>query len=99
MSLEILFNELAINFKAPWDSTSASWDAIDSNLFLAEIKFIPVNFDMYFADKISYPSGEFMPVPTAVAPKASSDKWFNELFKDSNRVLFENDIQKILDLR
>ena len=29
---------------------------------------------MYFETNLSYPLGEFSPVPTAVAPNASSDK-------------------------
>ena len=74
MSFAILFNETAICFKAPWVSTIASCAAIDSNLFFALIKGKDVNFAICFATILSYPIGVLMPVPTAVAPSAISDK-------------------------
>ena len=43
-----------------------------------------MNFEMYFADISEYPVGVFIPVPTAVAPNAISDKWSNEFFKEFN---------------
>ena len=36
---------------------------------------------MCLATQSSYPFGVLIPVPTAVPPKAISDRWFKENFK------------------
>ena len=76
-SLAILFNETASCFKAPCVSTMASFAANASNLLAAVINGCPVNSAIYSATFTSYPSGVFNPVPTAVPPKATSDKCVN----------------------
>ena len=75
MSFAILFNETANCFNAPCDSTMASCDANASNLLGAVTNGSPVNFAIYAATFTSYPFGVFKPVPTAVPPNATSDKW------------------------
>ena len=38
---------------------------------------------MYLATQSSYPFGVLIPVPTAVPPRAISDRWFKENFRES----------------
>ena len=80
MSLAILFKETATCFKAPWLSTIASWAANASNLFSAVIKGSPVKLAIYFATTFEYPFGVLIPVPTAVPPRANSDRWAKVFF-------------------
>ena len=43
---------------------------------------MPENLEIYFATNSEYPFGAFKPVPTAVPPRAISDRWGKEFFKD-----------------
>ena len=52
----------------------ASCAAKASNLFSALTKGKLVNFEMYEATFSAYPFGVLIPVPTAVPPRAHSDK-------------------------
>ena len=74
ISLAIFIKLTATVFNAPCDSTIASCAANASNLFSAVTKGKPVKFAMCFATFSAYPFGVLMPVPTAVPPKASSER-------------------------
>ena len=52
MSLAILFRLTAIVFRVPWNSTSASWVASDSNLLGAVVKVKPVSLVTALAGEI-----------------------------------------------
>ena len=72
ISLAILNKDPAITFNIPDSSTILSCPPKASNLFSAVLKGKPVNFEISFAIFSEKPSTEFIPVPTAVPPIASS---------------------------
>src|SRR5690606_19199774 len=74
MSLPIFISDTAIVFKAPWDSTTASWADRASNLLGADRNGKPVSSAILAATFSAYPVGVLSPVPTAVPPRANSDK-------------------------
>ncbi len=80
ISFAILFNDTASCFNAPWVSTIASCAASASNLLGAVIKGSPVNSAIYCATFSEYPFGVLIPVPTAVPPKAISDRCSSVFF-------------------
>ena len=74
ISFAIFIRLTATTFNAACASTIASCAANASNLFSAVLKGSLVSLAICFATFTSYFGGVFIPVPTAVPPKASSLK-------------------------
>ena len=71
-SLAILNKDPAITFNAPDNSTILSCPAKASNLLSAVTKGSPDSLEISWATSSENPFVEFIPVPTAVPPIASS---------------------------
>ena len=54
---------------------------------------------MYLATQSSYPFGVLILVPTAVPPRAISDRWFKENFKESKPFSIKEEYPETLDLK
>ena len=80
MSLAIFINDTAHPFSAAEAFTIASFAARASNLFFADLNLYPVISEIFSLTSFEYPFGVFSPVPTAVPPSASSDRWFSDSF-------------------
>ena len=61
---------------APWAKTISSLEVRAWNLLGAVTKLLPVRAEISSATFSEKPSGAFRPVPTAVPPRASSDRGF-----------------------
>ena len=74
MSFAIFMKETAHPFKAADAFTIASLAARASNLFFADLNLYPVMSEIFSATILEYPLGVLRPVPTAVPPKANSER-------------------------
>ena len=74
ISLAIFIISAARALRAPCALTSSDLEVRAWNLFEAVLKLFPVSSETDLAASISKPAGALRPVPTAVPPRASSDR-------------------------